>query len=400
MAIRASSISPQTFDLEFHFDSYDWTFPPDLIISGSSLRPSLRDIGLDDSWDANDRSCLAKVLARLARMLQASGIRRVDHKCLSISTWLEDERYQTHEERLKVATLQNERIQFEYSTLHEREEMDCGVIFSDGPTRVLFAVPFNVSYRYHGRDMHVKAVVKVQYTISALMENNITSVQSNIEFLSEFNHPEITSKLSPIGFEESIHDYIENVQRIIVQEFEKREKGQKLRTSLIEELATTFRRHILECDTEKHYYISMLFNTPSHEASRQDTTCSAIVTVLLTDNFPEEYPKIAFGSPVYPIRVQSQLHNPHGVTSGGGGNGGGGNGGDTSHVPDLLTDVITMPLYSPRWDAKRMVEAIWEFLWEEIPRFHERAVAHPSNGKSNGSSGHLNMSSGSLTQSR
>ncbi|KAG0231925.1 hypothetical protein BGW41_002008 [Actinomortierella wolfii] len=298
MAIRASSISPQTFDLEFHFDSYDWTFPPDLIISGSSLRPSLRDIGLDDSWDANDRSCLAK-----------------------------------HEERLKVATLQNERIQFEYSTLHEREEMDCGVIFSDGPTRVMFAVPFNVSYRYHGRDMRVKAVVKVQYTISALMENNITSVQSNIEFLSEFTHPEITSKLSPIGFEESIHDYIENVQRIIVQEFEKREKGQKLRTSLIEELATTFR-------------------------------------------------------------------SPHGVASGGGGNSGGGNGGDTSHVPDLLTDVITMPLYSPRWDAKRMVEAIWEFLWEEIPRFHERAVAHPSNGKSNGSSGHLNMSSGSLTQSR
>ncbi|KAF9974040.1 hypothetical protein BGZ73_002686 [Actinomortierella ambigua] len=366
MAIRTSTISQQTFDLEFHFDSYDWTFPPDLLLVGSTLRPSLRDIGLDDSWDANDQSCLSK-----------------------------------HEERVKVASLQNERIQFEYSTLHEREEMDCGVVVSDGPTRVLFAVPFNISYRNNGQDEQKKAVVKVQYTISALVENNVSSVQSSIEFLSEFNHPDIRSKLDPIGYDESIHDYIEEIQRIITNEFDRRERTQKLRKSLLDQLAITFRKHVLECDTEKHCYISLLFNAP-RDGSRQETYYTAIVTILLTEKFPEEYPKIAFSSPGLPIRIQKSSHNLLGSNLNGGLGSHNSMLGDGGGSFDLLSETVTMPLYSPRWDAKRMVEAIWEYLWEEIPRFHDRALAHPSNSPSNSvaGSGLLNASSGSLSHSR
>ncbi|KAG0265682.1 hypothetical protein DFQ27_000469 [Actinomortierella ambigua] len=368
MAIRTSTISLHTFDLEFHFDSYDWTFPPDLILVGSPLRPSLRDIGLDDSWDAGDRTCLSK-----------------------------------HEERLKVASLQNERIQFEYSTLHEREEMDCGVVVSDGPTKVLFAVPFEISYRCNGRDEQKKAVVKVQYTISALVENNVTSVQSNIEFLSDFKHPEITSKLNPIGFDESIHDYIEEVQRTISHEFDRKERGQRLRKSLLDELAATFRKHLLECDTKRHTYISILFNA-ARDSPRQETYYTAIITIVLTEKFPEEYPKIVFSSPGFPVRVQNSLQNSLDTSLSGGvgsltsGGAAGGQGGSI----DLLSETIIMPRYSPRWDAKRMVEAIWEYLWEEIPRFHERVLAHPVNSlsASGTGSGLLNTSSGSLPQSR
>jgi hypothetical protein len=61
-----------TILVEFYYDPYDWSFPPDLIIRGNMIKPSLQDIGLDDSWDQKDPSCLSNTLGKLSRMMQAS----------------------------------------------------------------------------------------------------------------------------------------------------------------------------------------------------------------------------------------------------------------------------------------------------------------------------------------
>lgn len=60
----------QTDLVQFFYDPYDWSFPPDLIIHGSSIKPSLSEIGLDDSWDHEDPANLSRVLSKLARIIQ------------------------------------------------------------------------------------------------------------------------------------------------------------------------------------------------------------------------------------------------------------------------------------------------------------------------------------------
>jgi hypothetical protein len=60
----------QTDLVQFFYDPYDWSFPPDLIIHGSPIKPSLSDIGLDDSWNHEDPANLKKVLGKLARIIQ------------------------------------------------------------------------------------------------------------------------------------------------------------------------------------------------------------------------------------------------------------------------------------------------------------------------------------------
>jgi hypothetical protein len=56
--------------VQFFYDPYDWSFPPDLIIHGMPVKPSLRDIGLDESWDHEDPANLCKVLTKLSRTIQ------------------------------------------------------------------------------------------------------------------------------------------------------------------------------------------------------------------------------------------------------------------------------------------------------------------------------------------
>ncbi|KAI1321201.1 hypothetical protein EDD11_007767 [Mortierella claussenii] len=70
ITMRSSTIGSNTVDLEFHYDPYDWSFPPDLIIHGLSLSPSLNDLGLDDTWNYEDSANLSKVLSKLSRMMQ------------------------------------------------------------------------------------------------------------------------------------------------------------------------------------------------------------------------------------------------------------------------------------------------------------------------------------------
>ena len=59
----------------FYYDPYDWSFPPDLILRGTSIKPSLSDIGLDNTWDYQDPSNLSKVLSKISRMLQVALVR-------------------------------------------------------------------------------------------------------------------------------------------------------------------------------------------------------------------------------------------------------------------------------------------------------------------------------------
>lgn len=81
------TVSPTPFLVtlvQFYFDPYDWSFPPDLIIHGLLLSPSLADLGLDESWDHEDPRNLSKVLGKLSRMMQ---VRTLLCKVTGISHW-------------------------------------------------------------------------------------------------------------------------------------------------------------------------------------------------------------------------------------------------------------------------------------------------------------------------
>ena len=56
--------------MQLFYDPYDWSFPPDIILHGLFMKPSLTDLGLDDTWDHEDPANLSKVLKKLSYMMQ------------------------------------------------------------------------------------------------------------------------------------------------------------------------------------------------------------------------------------------------------------------------------------------------------------------------------------------
>ncbi|KAG0251335.1 hypothetical protein BG011_007718, partial [Mortierella polycephala] len=337
MTLRASSIGSNTVDLEFYYDPYDWSFPPDLIIHGMLIKPSLEDLGLDESWDYEDPANLSKVLSKLAHMMQ-------------------------HDERQRVALCDNERIQIEYTCLSELEarhlsfdlvelnfqtlyELDCFLIPGlDGPTKVVFAVPFYVPYTHQGEKQEAKIAAKIQFTISSLIPNDVIAVQSKIEVLSSFEYPEILHDIADINKQEPITQFVDRVSRRITDHFERLEQGQQFKKEFIETLVATFRKNLMECDVVHYTFASFMFMVPK-DRSRPDIGTTAIATFYVPDTFPDDYPKLTLTAPVLPHSTYTSTPSP---------------------------EVIPISRYSPRWDAERIVTEIWEQLWDEIPRYHAR----------------------------
>ncbi|KAG0209634.1 hypothetical protein BGX28_010150 [Mortierella sp. GBA30] len=310
MTMRSSSIGSNCVDLQFYYDPYDWSFPPDLIIHGLLIKPSLADLGLDESWDHEDPANLSKVLGKLSRMMQ-------------------------HGERQRVKMCDNERIQ----------EMDCSLIPGlDGPTKVVFAVPFFIAYVQKGKKKQLKVVAKIQFLISDLLPNDVTAAQSKLEALSTFDHLEILKGISEISKHEPITSYMERVSRRVQDHFEKLERGQQMRKEFIEAMVSTFRENLLECDIVNHTYASFMFIVP-REKHRTESQPTAIASFYVSDTFPDEYPKLTLSAPMMP---------------------------SNSFVLAPVPEVIPITRYSPRWGAERIVVEIWEQLYEEIPRYHAR----------------------------
>ncbi|KAF9924117.1 hypothetical protein FBU30_005857 [Linnemannia zychae] len=319
LTMRSSSIGSNSVDLQLFYDPYDWSFPPDIILHGLYMKPSLADLGLDDSWDHEDPANLSKMLKKLSYMMQ-------------------------HDERQRVAMCDNERIQVEYSCLHEQEEMDCCLIPGiDGPTKVIFAVPFCVNFHYQGANQNIKLVAKIQFLISSLVPNDVAAVKSHIEQLTTFDYPDLLRGVPDIAKHESVMEYIARVSKKITEHFDKAHRRREMKKEMIDTLVKTFRPNLLECDLANHTFASFLFIV-NREKGR-DGTASAIATFYLSDSFPDEYPKLTLAVPLMP---------------------------SSSYLPTPEPEVIPIKLYSPRWSAERIVTEIWEQLWEEIPRFYSK----------------------------
>ncbi|KAK3827774.1 MAG: hypothetical protein J3Q66DRAFT_362976 [Benniella sp.] len=307
VTMRSSTIGTNTVDLQFFYDPYDWSFPPDLIIHGSSIKPSLSDIGLDDSWNHEDPANLKKVLGKLARIIQ-------------------------HGERQRVATCDNERIQVEYSCLQDVEDMDCCLIPGvNEPTKVrdkesaknivLFWLMYDV--------VSSPVLAKIQFLISSLVPNDVTAVQSKIEALSPFDFPDLVQSIPDIGKQETIVTFIERVSEKITDHFEKLARARRLRKEFMEKLTATFRSSLLECDASGHRFAAFLFTVPK-EKSRPEA--AAIVTFQVSDSFPDEYPKMVFSAPILP---------------------------SDSYASTPAPEVVPIHRYNPRWDAERIIREIW-----------------------------------------
>ncbi|KAG0278406.1 hypothetical protein BGZ96_002399 [Linnemannia gamsii] len=320
LTMRSSSIGSNSVDLQLFYDPYDWSFPPDIILHGLFMKPSLTDLGLDDTWDHEDPANLSKVLKKLSYMMQ-------------------------HDERQRVARCDNERIQIEYGCLQDQEEMDCCLIPGiDGPTKVIFAVPFYINFQDQGTNQQIKLVAKIQFLISSLVPNDVAAVKSHVEPLSTFDYPDLLRGTPDIGKHEPVMEYIERVSKKITEHFDKIQRRREMRKVMIETLVETFRVNLLECDLVNHTFASFMFIV-GRDKSR-DVTASAITTFYLSDSFPDEYPKLTLTAPLLP---------------------------SSSYLPTPEPEVIPIKLYSPRWGAERIVQEIWEQLWEEIPRFYSKA---------------------------
>ncbi|ORY89585.1 hypothetical protein BCR41DRAFT_19204 [Lobosporangium transversale] len=232
------------------------------------------------------------------------------------------------------------------------EEMDCCLIpGSDSPTKVIFAVPFDVSYSREGKRQRIKFVAKVQFSISSLVTNAVTQVQSKVEALSPFDFPDLLQSISSIGMTEQITDYIERVTDNIRSFFEKTERAKQLKKEFVNAMMDTFHNHLLEFDAVNYSFTSFIF-TISKDKARQEPPSTAIATFYLSDRFPNEYPKLTLAVPMVP---------------------------GSTYKPTPSPEVIPISRYSPRWGVDRIVTEIWEQLWDEIPRFHAKMTHAMSN---------------------
>ncbi|KAG0271925.1 hypothetical protein BGZ95_000208 [Linnemannia exigua] len=321
LTMRSSSIGSNSVDLQLFYDPYDWSFPPDIILHGLYMKPSLADLGLDDTWDHEDPANLSRVLKKLSYMMQ-------------------------HDERQRVALCDNERIQVEYSCLHDREEMDCCLIPGiDGPTKVVFAVPFYINIQEQGVNQEIKLVAKIQFLISSLVPNDVAAVKSHVELLSTFDYPDLLRGTPDIGKHEPVTDYIGRVSKKMTEHFDRAQKRRDMKKQMIDTLLVTFRPNLLECDLVNHTFASFLFIVD--RVKGREGTATAIATFYLPDTFPDEYPKITLTAPLLP---------------------------SASYLPTPEPEVIPVKLYSPRWGCERIVNEIWEQLWDEIPRFYTKAL--------------------------
>ncbi|KAG0069487.1 hypothetical protein BGZ89_002773 [Linnemannia elongata] len=321
LTMRSSSIGSNSVDLQLFYDPYDWSFPPDIILHGLFMKPSLTDLGLDDSWDHEDPANLSKVLKKLSYMMQ-------------------------HDERQRVARCDNERIQIEYGCLQDQEEMDCCLIPGvDGPTKVIFAVPFYINFQDQGVNQQIKLVAKIQFLISSLVPNDVAAVKSQIEPLSTFDYPDLLRGVPDIGKHEAVMEYIERVSKRITEHFDKIQRRREMKKEMIETLVGTFRQNLLECDLVNYTFASFMLIVNRDKG--RDGTASAIATFYLSDSFPDEYPKLTLSAPLLP---------------------------SSSYLPTPEPEVIPIRLYSPRWAAERIVTEIWEQLYDEIPRFYTKAL--------------------------
>ncbi|KAF9426223.1 hypothetical protein BGZ94_006807, partial [Podila epigama] len=269
LTLRSSSIGGQNVQLQFFYNPYDWTFPPDLIIQGSNITPSLTDLGLDNTWNSQDPSGLSKVLGRISRILQ-------------------------HGERQRVASFENERIQVEYSCLHENE--------------VLFAVPFYIKYHENGASHSIKACAKIQFLVSSLVDD-VMEALSTIEVLSSFDHPNMIKSIPGIELRESITDYLDRVKRSVSEHFDKLARTRYIKRDFMDAFCTTFRRNLLECDRVNFSYAAVMLRVPN-ENLKADAHPTAIVTVYISDTFPEQYPKMTLSFPILPSNDNAPVPTP------------------------------------------------------------------------------------------
>ncbi|KAI1321200.1 hypothetical protein EDD11_007766 [Mortierella claussenii] len=226
--------------------------------------------------------------------------------------------------------------------------MDCSLIPGiDGPTKVLFAVPFNVPYFSKGKKRRLKVVAKIQFLISSLVPNDVAAVQSRIEVLSSFDAPELLHSISEIEKQEPITAYIERVTKKITEHFERAERAKQMKKVFVEALSTTFRDNLLECDLANYTFASFLFSVPK-DKTRPEPYSTAVATFYVSDNFPDEYPKLTLTAPMVPGAAYKSTPPP---------------------------EVVPISRYSPRWPAERIIMEIWEQLWEEIPRYYTK-MAH------------------------
>ncbi|KAF9128591.1 hypothetical protein BGW39_004946 [Mortierella sp. 14UC] len=301
LTMRSSSIGSNSVDLQLFYDPYDWSFPPDIILHGLYMKPSLADLGLDDTWDHEDPANLSKVLKKLSYMMQ-------------------------HDER--------------------QREMDCSLIPGiDGPTKVIFAVPFYVDFQDQGTNQQVKLVAKIQFVISSLVPNDVAAVKSHIEPLSTFTYPDLLRGTPDIGKHEPVMDYIGRISNRISEHFGRIQRKRDMKKEMIKTLLEAFRPNLLECDLVNHTFASFLFVVD--RVKPREGTATAIATFYLTDSFPDEYPKVTLTAPLLP---------------------------SSSYLPTPEPEVIPIKLYSPRWGCERIVNEIWEQLWEEIPRYYNKAL--------------------------
>ncbi|KAG0321973.1 hypothetical protein BGZ97_009526 [Linnemannia gamsii] len=279
LTMRSSSIGSNSVDLQLFYDPYDWSFPPDIILHGLFMKPSLTDLGLDDTWDHEDPANLSKVLKKLSYMMQ-----------------------------------------------------------------VIFAVPFYINFQDQGANQQIKLVAKIQFLISSLVPNDVAAVKSHVEPLSTFDYPELLRGIPDIGKHEPVMEYIERMTKKIKEHFDKIQRRREMKKVMIETLVETFRANLLECDLVNHTFASFMFIVSVDKG--RDETASAITTFYLSDSFPDEYPKLTLSAPLLP---------------------------SSSYLPTPEPEVIHIKLYSPRWGAERIVQEIWEQLWDEIPRFYSKA---------------------------
>ncbi|KAF9436970.1 hypothetical protein BGZ76_002421 [Entomortierella beljakovae] len=172
---------------------------------------------------------------------------------------------------------------------------------------------------------------KIQFLISSLVPNDVADVQSKLEILSKFSHPELIQSIPEIGKQEPITSFVERVTKKITDHFEKNDRAKSLKKDFLETLILTFQTNLLECDIVNYTFASFMFSVPK-DMTRPDVLSTAVATFYLSDRFPEEYPKLTLTAPILPGSSFARTPSP---------------------------EVIPINRYSPRWGAERIIAEIW-----------------------------------------
>ncbi|RUS22533.1 hypothetical protein BC937DRAFT_88564 [Endogone sp. FLAS-F59071] len=344
-------------DLPF-FDPTDFAFPPDVILPNISadFSVSLRQLygGDGQGWNPADKRNVERLVEQIRDL------------------------YREYE-RKRVEGFYVDKIRFDYDSCKDIEGFDCRISLENSQVPVvIFNVPVQMpkpiklpTETVTNIHQNLIAYLNVHYYVPPVAEFGfsdsqdvkVMDVDSSVDLPEFWASKRDLLKIPSLDKNTALISYYTELNNVLTTGARSLQAMSDKRHAFFEKMTETFRRNLMECDTDDHSFMAFYFEVNIPEdivqaiakeseyviTGKPDLTASAIVQVTLPQSFPKDPPIIQLFSPV---NFKSS----------------------TAYLSE--SKKITIP-YSPRWEVTKMVMQLRQTMIREIPKFHSQLPDTP-----------------------